>query len=233
MRYFCTYFDAKYLIKGLALYESLKQHCGAFKLFILCLDEETHTLLSELDKEELVLIPLSELEAADPALLSTKRDRTRFEYYCTCTPCLPLWILNNNPEIDILTYLDSDLYFFASPELIFDELGANSVLVTEHRSSPEFQRFTPTNGLYNVGLLSFRRDREGMDCLEWWRDRCIEWCFFRAEDGKFADHKYLDEWPTRYKRTVVSKLKGANAAPWNIKNYVLCRDPDGRLLVDD
>src|SRR5438067_13583641 len=98
MRYFCTYFDFKYLIKGLALYKSLQQHCASFTLFILCLDEETYALLSQLNKPGLVLIHLSALEASNPQLLATKKDRTRFEYYCTCTPCLPLWIFDQYPH---------------------------------------------------------------------------------------------------------------------------------------
>src|SRR4051794_33506576 len=215
-RYFCTYFDSRYLIKGLALYSSLKRHCPGFVLYVLCLDERTHAVLSKLAYRELRLIRLADFEAANPDLLAVKSERTFFEYYCTLTPCLATWVLDNAPRVDMLTYVDADLYFFSSPEPLFAEVAQGSTLIIEHRNAPDFAHYTPTNGIYNVGWLTFRRDEDGLACLRWWRQRCIEWCFLRAEDGKFADQKYLDEWPERFDGVVVSALKGANVAPWNV-----------------
>ena len=43
MRDFCTYFDINYLSRSLALYCSLERHDGAFRLFMLCLDDDCYS----------------------------------------------------------------------------------------------------------------------------------------------------------------------------------------------
>ena len=88
------------------------------------------------------------------------------------------------------------------------------------------------NGIYNVGWLSFRRDINGLACLQWWRERCIEWCYDRIENGKFADQKYLDDWINRFPNVVVLKHKGANLALWNLGNYHLSHQAGNSLVVD-
>src|SRR5256885_10383061 len=62
MRYFCTYFDHHYSARGLALYQSLNRHCPEFKLWILCLDEPSHSELTRLNLPEVSLLTLDELE---------------------------------------------------------------------------------------------------------------------------------------------------------------------------
>ena len=78
---------------------------------------------ARLELDRLSVVSLDELEAHDPALLSTKTDRTPVEYCWTATPALPLYMLETRPELDEITYLDADLLFFADPEPLFEEMG--------------------------------------------------------------------------------------------------------------
>jgi hypothetical protein len=230
MYYFCTYFDSNYLIKGLALYRSLLRHAMPFRLWVLCFDDLAYETLQKLALPEVDPISLKDFEEGDEELLQTKGNRSRIEYYFTCTPSLPLYILRNHPEVDVITYLDADLFFFSDPSSIYEELGDNSILIVGHRFPPHLrdrERF----GIYNVGVLSFRRDNDGLQCLNWWRRRCIEWCYYQAENRRFADQKYLDDWPTRFPGVVVLQHKGAGLAPWNVENYSL-RLRNGQVLVD-
>src|SRR5881296_3319245 len=108
MREFCTYFDRNYLVRGLALHHSLLQHCPDFRLWILCMDTESHEILKLKNLPHTKLISLSEIEDHCPALLRAKPGRSRIEYYFTCTPALPLFVLDRHPEVMSITYLDAD-----------------------------------------------------------------------------------------------------------------------------
>lgn len=232
MYHFCTYFDRNFFVKGLTLYRSLVEHVvSPFTLWVLCLDDLTYEALVKLAPKGVRPISMSEFEFGDSVLLQAKSNRSRVEYFFTCTPSLPLWVLNHNPEADLVSYLDADLFFFSSPAPIFKELNGGSVLIIEHRFADD-QRHLEKHGKYNVGLVSFRNDASGQECLEWWRDRCLEWCYDRVEDGRFADQKYLDDWPQRFRNVVVLRHKGANVAPWNVFQYRLSTQND-RVLVDE
>jgi hypothetical protein len=215
LRHYCTYFDIGYATRGLCLYRSLKQHATPFLLHVLCLDDAVLALLEELELPEVRLLSLADLEAAYPELASVKATRTRIEYYFTLSPVLPLHLLERS-GMDLVTYLDADLFFYGSPEPLFLELGEGSILIPPHRLAPRYRELERTNGRFNVGVLSFRNDERGLACLRWWRERCLEWCYDRREPGRYADQKYLDEWPERFDGVVISTHPGINLAPWNL-----------------
>jgi len=230
MYYFCTYFDRHYLARGLALYQSLRGHCPSFRLWVLCMDRESHSALSRLGLSDVCLIALEDFEKGDEELLRAKENRSRVEYYFTCTPSLPLFIFKSYPEVDMITYLDADLFFFADPLALYKEIADHSIAIIEHRF-PSYLLGNRKYGIYNVGWVSFRRDERAFSCLRWWREQCIEWCYDRLEEGRFADQKYLDDWPDRFPGVAVLRHKGANLAPWNLANYTIETDGE-RVLVD-
>ncbi len=217
---YCTLFDRNYLTRGLALYRSLVGWDNALRLWVLCLDGQTETLLRQLDLPGLHLIALPALEAGDPALAATRSTRTPVEYYFTCTPALVSHLFATVTDIGCLTYIDADLYFFGDPQAIFDEIGDAEIGIVGHRFPPHLTELEKY-GRYNVAWNTFRRGPEGMACLARWREQCIEWCYDRLEDGRFGDQKYLDEWPGLYESLQVIAHPGANLAPWNYPNIRL------------
>ena len=231
-RHFCTYFDHRYLPHALALTASLRRHCRDFRLWALCLDGAAHDALQRLAIPEVTPIALAEFEHGDVELAAAKSNRSTIEYYFTCTPSLPLFILRRERAIDTITYLDADLFFFSDPAPLFEEIGASSVAIIPHRfpaaNAPRFERF----GIFNVGWLTFRRTAAGLACLRWWRERCLEWCFDREEPARFADQKYLDDWPSRFEDVHVVRHHGANVASWNLANYALTAR-GGQVFVDE
>ena len=212
------------------MHRSLLKHEAGFKLFILCFDKYTYELLSKMSLQSVELIKLEDFE--DKELLKAKNTRNKVEYYWTCTPSLPLYVFNNNPEINTITYLDSDLFFFSKTDEIFEEFNNNSILITEHRYSNINRYQEDKNGKYNVQYLTFKRDREGLEALQWWRERCIEWCYQIPEGNKMGDQKYLDDWKSRFKNVCVLQHIGAGLAPWNITQYNI-NVREGQSYVND
>ncbi len=225
---FCTLFDSHYLSRGLAMYQSLKKHCPDFHLYIFPFDLVSHEILIQLKLDHVTVIPMAEFETEE--LLRVKSSRTRGEYCWTCTPSIIHHCMSNFNLPDC-TYLDADLSFFSNPQVLLDELANDSVLITEHRYTPEYDQ-SETSGIYCVQFITFKNDESGMTVLKWWRDRCIEWCFNRMEDGKFGDQKYLDDWTTRFKKVHVLQHLGGGVAPWNVQQYNLEVDASGFRVAD-
>jgi len=218
LNHYCTYFDRRYALPGLALWLSLEQADPTAVLWVLALDPETAAAVRRLGVANLRVVPLAELEAADPELAAARPTRSWVEYVFTLSPCWPRFLLTRHPEIAVLTYLDADLAFFSSPAPIFAELERHDVLIVGHRF-PQFLRPLESRGRFNVGLLCFRNSAGGRGCLDDWRARCLEWCHDRVEPERYADQKYLDGWPGRVARLVVSSHPGVNLAPWNWMNH--------------
>lgn len=139
--------------------------------------------------------------------------------------------MQKNPEICFLTYVGADLLFYSDIEPLFDEIGDSSIAIIEHRFTMRL-RDREVNGRFCVEWDSSRRDEQGMACLSRWRKQCIEWCYYRLEDGKMGDQKYLDEWPDRYSSCHIIMHPGVGIAPWNYAQGHFSYDTDGNIIVD-
>jgi hypothetical protein len=217
-RIYCTYFDHNYLSRGLALYHSLRRHAPDSRLWVLCLSEACHQALAALDLPDVVPVRLADFEAADPKVAATRASRSTVEYYFTCTPAWMLFVKGREAEAEWVTYLDGDLFFFASPEIIYDELQDAAVAIIPHRYTAKLARLRKF-GTYNVGWVGARNDPDGIAVIQWWREKCIEWCHDVVDGDRFADQGYLDSFPRLFSRVRIIENIGANLAPWNIGNY--------------
>jgi hypothetical protein len=219
---FCTLFDSNYLSRGIAMYESLKKHCGDFHLYIFAFDEQSMAILKKLNLEKATVISLKEFENEE--LLRLKPGRSKAEYCWTCTPATILYIIEKY-NVNMCTYLDADIFFFSSPKALLDELQPGSVMITSHRYTEKYDASVPF-GKYCVQFMVFKNNDPGLKVLHWWRDRCYEWCYARQEEGKFGDQKYLDDWPERFPGIHELEHLGGGLAPWNIQQYEIYQKND-------
>jgi hypothetical protein len=216
MENFVTLFDSHYLPQGLCLHRSLEQHAGAFHLWIVTIDDDCADSLKKLELAHVTIVRLHEVE--DEALRSVKSGRSVGEYCWTLTPFLPSHVFRRMPQLERVTYVDADLFFFERPAILLEEFSrsAKHVLITEHAFAPEHAahiRF----GRFCVQFITFRNTAPAQRVLAWWQARCIEWCFAREEDGKFGDQKYLDLWPQMFPQEVhILAQTDRTVAPWNV-----------------
>ena len=204
------------------MYDSLKKYCADFHLFVFAFNDRCYEILTSLHLEKITVISLKEFE--DAALLKIKPTRTKAEYCWTCTPSTILFIINNY-HVDNCTYIDSDLFFFSSPQILMDEMGDHSILITPHRYTIKYDQ-SKKSGIYCVQFVVFKNDENALKALKWWRNACLEWCFNRFEAGKFGDQKYLDDWTERFDGVYVSENLGAGVAPWNMQQYIFSKTKD-------
>jgi hypothetical protein len=235
--HFCTVADAGYVPQTVVLYESLARHWPSASLHVFCADHAALAALERLELPGMSVIPLAQLEEHDPDLLEAKATREPHEYYWTAKPTMCLHLLSKASSDDLVTYVDSDLMFFASPEPAFRELAESSILLTPHRFAPRNRAWAESDGSYNASFLCFRPDETSHAALRWWREKCLEWCFDRRErsrDGtrRYSDQLYLDSWPKLFPGVRAAEHPGVGLAPWNTSELDL-RMGSGSPCVGD
>lgn len=214
MEHYVTLFDSLFLPQGLALHASMERHAGPYQLWVLCVDDETFAALVRLTLPNIRLLRLSTLET--PELLRVKGERTSGEYCWTLTPFAPGFVFATASDVERVTYIDADMWFRSTPSPIFRALEASGapVLLTEHHFAAEYDQ-SETSGRFCVQFMTFYREASA-GILDWWQQRCLEWCFARFEDGKFGDQGYLQDWPERFPRLVyVLQDPELILGPWN------------------
>lgn len=228
---FSAIIDKNYIPRLNTLLFSLRKYCKDFNFFVIALDIETFDYFQKI--KNCFPVSVKEIHTFYPELDKIEKERDRVSYIFTLSPFYPSYILEKFPKLDHICSLDSDQYFFSSPEPLFKLLDNYSVLITPHRFSKKlkelnFERF----GKYNVSFQVFKRDSIGLSCLQLWREQCLNWCFDYEEFGWYADQKYLDVWQELLGECVyVIENKGVGLAPWNVEDVTIYKQ-GSEVLVD-
>ncbi|MBR6417578.1 MAG: hypothetical protein IKS36_02085 [Bacteroidales bacterium] len=216
MNIYCTYFNSGYLDRAVVLLRSLAVVDPGFRIEVLCFDDQAYSFFMQHHFHGVVPHRLSDFEERNPDLLAVKTTRTIAEYFFTCTSVWTADVAKRNRAIDFVTYLDCDMRFFDSPGKVFDMMVDKDIMICPHyysRNSEIAEKY----GKYNVGWLTFRSNDVGMECLNTWRNNCIEWCYERLEPNRYADQKYLDDWPLKYGDRLLEAPLELDLGPWGIK----------------
>lgn len=230
---FCTLFDSNYLDKGLALYKSMRKNIADFRLYIFAFDDKCSEVLNDMRLDNVIVLSVEDIMT--DRLRQIKQERTRAEFCWTCTSVIIEYVLLKYNEI-LCTYIDADIYFFGSPvnaiqEIIDDDC---SVGLVEHRFERDYEygRQVFRVGKYCIQFNTFLNNEEGLKILRDWQKECLNWCYYRYEDGRLGDQKYPDKWKLRYSGVHESQNLGAGVAPWNLHLYRYVGRENGNIYLE-
>lgn len=201
-------------------------------VWVVCLSDSCHDILTEMQLPGIQVLRINDLETFCPALKPLREQRSAAEFYFTCTPVLMQYIFAQMPDLELVSYLDADMYFFTPPDVVINEIGNAPAAIIPHNYPARLKKMERF-GIYNVGWVSFDRSEQGQKVLAWWAERCLEWCHDWVDEAndRFADQRYLQRFSTIAPDTRILHNKGFNLAPWNIANYRMSLR-NGRVFAD-
>ncbi len=207
---FCTISSHSYVPKTIALYRSLQKHISHFHMWICCMDQQTYDILKSSSMPNATLIHLRDVETSE--LKNTKTTKHLYEYCWSLKPVLCTHIFLRYGVKNII-YCDSDLYFFSDPKPIYQAWSGYLTFINHQFGTPELMK---KHGVYQAGMVGFTNDQVSLNALDWWRRKCIEWCYDNHDDPqRWGDQKYLEKFHT-FSSLKVNDNYGILAAPWNI-----------------
>ncbi len=211
---YCSIASSDYIYKVLTLYSSVAKHDKEYRFFIICMNEGVSEVFSALKLGNVVLVRIKDIEVFCPDLVEARKTRNDKEYAWTVKPSAFLYIFNKYADIDHILWLDGDTMFLSDPSPIYTEWGKNSILLTLERYSGKYAFMADMYGVYNTGLLGFKRDESALECLKWLQGKLNEWCYDRMENGLWSDQIYMNDCPHRFKGVKVLMNPGINMTPF-------------------
>lgn len=203
-----------YFGQALTLEESLKPYAIDFKVVVVC-EEDFKT--DVFDKEKIIYSHDLGIENYIPKAF-------QFNILEHCTNIKPSCFkyLFANASYDYIYYIDPDIFFYRTPELINEFFGDATVLLTPHTMTPILDEFKPSDlefmrtGIFNLGFIGVRRDKESDRFLDWWSSRCLELGFNETSSGLFVDQKWMDLSIVYFRNINFTLNPGLNVAYWNL-----------------
>jgi hypothetical protein len=158
---------------------------------------------------------------------------------CTAVKGRAASILARRDDVDKVVYLDPDTRVFNSLKPLEDLLDSNQVLLTPHLLDAEVEYDAIVDneisvlkhGLYNLGFMAANSDGQGLEFMDWWASRLMQFCRDDIPGGLFTDQRWCDLAPIFFDKTLVLRDRGYNVATWNLAHRKLSLDSTGDILA--
>jgi len=213
-----TLSDKHYVLKGLALYNSLVNTTTQdFILHYLAVDDYTYQFLTNLNLPKMKVWNMSSI-SSDPDF-TTLKNNTKYIVDGFCSYCFALasfftYYISTIIESDYLFYIDSDIILYEDIYKIILSSQNKSVGIHLHKHVPIGHHV----GGYNVGVVYFKPNETGIKVLKWWRD-CVmdptnKW---NVPYGRVGDQAYLEAFEPLFGKENVFVMDESigHVAPWN------------------
>jgi hypothetical protein len=226
---YITVVSYEYVLMAISIVRALasqQKECAIY-----CIDDRAADLLEDLNLKSCMI--LRPEDYTNDKLSTIRKNRSDSEFCWTCKSVALEHILTQVDGLNWAIYLDSDMMIYGDPDQGLPPGTSNHVMLTPHRpSNSHFKSFMAKAGDYNAGYIAFRNSKEGQRALRWWRNKCEESCSVNADNGIYADQRYLNAIPHLFNGVFISEHIGVNAAPWNIIGKDIT-SVDGVIYIND
>lgn len=154
------------------------------------------------------------------------------EFNTAVKPFFFEYLFRENFKVEQIFYLDPDLFFYQSPDLLSEEFEEYEILLTPNllytQKKPSIGELASLrHGVYNLGFVGLKRGTESFRLIQWWKERLKEHCRIDKCNGIYVDQKWMDLAPLFFERIKVVKHPGWNMAWWNFSERTLMNGPQG------
>lgn len=232
-----TSFSFSYLNRARVLANSVKRFHPDWTFIALITDEAPEEFSFEPKNE-----PFDEVKFAEDLEIDDARAWIfRHNVIEVCTAVKGPFLLELLERgFDRVFYLDPDTAVFSSFDTLLDALDTHDVILTPHQLAPEKTEMGVRDneigslkyGIYNLGFAGVANRGDGPRFAQWWRDRCVDWCWDDIPNGLFVDQRWCDHAPGMFAGVGIIRDPGCNVASWNLSNRTVEIGLDGRILVN-
>ena len=226
-----------YVGKVRTLCRSLRRYFPEARVHWLIADLRNEDLVRSLDAGEVDEITFAEdLDLSSPTWLF---QHDLIELSTAIKPHFARSLLER-PDADLVLYFDPDIVLFSQLDDVKKTLSESSLVLTPHLLKPEIEPdavrdhelCSLRHGVFNLGFFGVRNCQEGRAFLNWWNDRCQEFCWGDWQTGVFTDQKWINFAPAFFPNTSILRSPRHNVAPWNINQRVVEGTFDEGFTVD-
>ncbi|WP_282134437.1 hypothetical protein [Seonamhaeicola maritimus] len=227
-----------YLGQALALKQSFLKHNPDFLFVIILMDKYS----DEIDYKQFYPARFVLAEALDNIDIE---DLVAKYYIIELNTCIKAsafkYLIKQNPDLKVIYYLDPDLYFYKSLDLLNQKLETKTALLTPHILTPINRdgKFPDENtflqyGVFNLGFLGLNPKKESTKkILDWWEHRTLNYGFDSAHKGYFVDQLWMNFLPVFHNDIEIIKSYGYNMAPWNLHERSITKIDKNKILLND
>jgi hypothetical protein len=225
-----------YLSFALTLGDSLKKQDQNLDFYIFIVDDLSGVPTELVTKYKTIVV--NETIVTNHLEMAFKYNIT--EYSTSIKPYIFSYLFNNN-KYEKIIYSDPDIYFYQSPNIIYNLLDFNFCILTPHLIDIETAHKSEATdvgllfaGIFNLGFIALRKCDDATVLLNWWQQRLRDYCYGERMESLHTDQKWIDFVPSFFKDGVnISHNKGFNIAYWNIHERLLIENNNELVVVDN
>lgn len=217
-----TSITANYIPKARVLAISAKKYHPEIKFHLVLCDVIPESII--LDNEPFDSI-ITVKELGIPNLQSWIFKHTIVEM-CTGVKGITFQTIFERYNAEKVFFFDPDMVILSPLDKLFAKLDEHSILLTPHQTVPDQtteaiidnEICSLKHGVFNLGFLGVRHSENGKSFIQWWRDRCLEFCYDDIPSGLFTDQKWVDLTPAFFSDYHVLRDPIYNVATWNLSH---------------